>query len=218
MKTAPNNSIKPYLIPVVAIAIISLVLFALVGFNYDNLSTIITSYGLVGVAVYMIVGVCSVVFAPLSTIPFWPAIYGAYGFIGAVFVTWLSGLIGSILNYYLAAVFGRPIIKRLVGDQALNEIDKIAALVGRKGLIMVRTIGNASFDYASYACGLARFDFKSYLIITAGATLVWNLVTFYLIGKAISLSVIPSIAIMLGMYFTLVLIGVRVWRHYLAQK
>lgn len=208
-------SSKLILVPTLLIFVISILFLALAGFDYGNLSNFVTSYGVWGAIVYILMGALSIVVAPTSVIPLWPAVLGAYGFWGAVGLTWISGMIGAAANYYIAKVFGRPVVKKLVGEKALIEVDRIAKIVGWKGLVVVRTIGNASFDYASYAFGLARFNFKNYLIVTAVTTLFWDMAVFYFLKKAISLTLIPSIAVMVGMYFLAVFVGIKVWRRYM---
>ncbi|OGM13962.1 hypothetical protein A3D84_02525 [Candidatus Woesebacteria bacterium RIFCSPHIGHO2_02_FULL_42_20] len=215
MKSSNKFSSKLILIPTLLVVAISFLILTISGFNYDNLSGLVTSYGVLGAVFYMALGVLSIVLAPTSTIPLWPVVLGAYGFWVAVILTWVSGIVGAIVNYYIAKIFGRPVVKKLIGEKALSEVDRIAGIVGWKGLVVVRTIGNASFDYASYAFGLAKYNFKSYLAVTAITTFFWDAAVFFFLGKAISLTLIPSIAVMIGMYFLAVFIGVKVWRYYL---
>src|SRR3989344_855386 len=123
MKSSNKFSSKLILIPTLLVVAISFLILTISGFNYDNLSGLVTSYGVLGAVFYMALGVLSIVLAPTSTIPLWPVVLGAYGF--------------------------------------------------------------------------------------------WDAAVFFFLGKAISLTLIPSIAVMIGMYFLAVFIGVKVWRYYL---
>src|SRR3989337_160607 len=127
---------KLILVPTLLIFVISILFLALAGFDYGNLSNFVTSYGVWGAIVYILMGALSIVVAPTSVIPLWPAVFGAYGFWGAVSLTWISGRIGAAPNFYIAR-------------------------------------------------------------------------------KAISLTLIPSIAVMVGMYFLAVFVGIKVWRRYM---
>ncbi len=82
----------------------------------------------------------------------------------------LLGIIGSmtaaLLCFYVSKKGGRPLAKKLVGENAINMADDLIQKYGIKVIIISRFIPFISFDVISYASGLVDIDVKSYSIGT----------------------------------------------------
>ena len=83
-----------------------------------------------------------------------------------------SCMLSAILNFWIARRYGRTIVKRLVGSDALQKIDELSGLNERPLLISARVLGYLFFDLISYAVGLTPIGFKKYFTYTAFLTLI----------------------------------------------
>ncbi len=80
------------------------------------------------------------------------------------------GIIGSmsaaLLCFYVSRKGGRPLVKKFVGENAINMADELIQKHGIKVIIISRLIPFISFDVISYASGLVDIDVKKYSIGT----------------------------------------------------
>ena len=82
----------------------------------------------------------------------------------------IMGIIGSmaaaLLCFYVSKKGGRPLVKKFVGDNAIDMADDLIQKHGIKVIILSRFIPFISFDVISYASGLVDIDVKKYSIGT----------------------------------------------------
>ena len=80
------------------------------------------------------------------------------------------GVIGSmaaaLLCFYVSKKGGRPLVKKFVGDKAIDMADDLINKYGIKAIIASRLVPFISFDVISYASGLVDIDLKKYSIGT----------------------------------------------------
>jgi len=80
------------------------------------------------------------------------------------------GIIGSmsaaILCFYVSKKGGRPLVKKFVGENAIDMADDLIQKYGIKVIIISRFIPFISFDVISYASGLVDIDVKKYSLGT----------------------------------------------------
>ena len=80
------------------------------------------------------------------------------------------GVIGSmaaaLLCFYVSKRGGRPLVKKFVGENAIDMADDLIQKYGIKIIIISRFIPFISFDVISYASGLVDLDVKKYSIGT----------------------------------------------------
>ncbi len=80
------------------------------------------------------------------------------------------GIIGSmaaaLLCFYVSKKGGRPLVKKFVGDNAIDMADDLIQKHGIKVIILSRFIPFISFDVISYASGLVDIDVKKYSLGT----------------------------------------------------
>ncbi len=80
------------------------------------------------------------------------------------------GIIGSmaaaLLCFYVSKKGGRPLVKKFVGENAIDMADDLIQKYGIKVIIISRFIPFISFDVISYASGLVDIDVKKYSLGT----------------------------------------------------
>ncbi|MYB22026.1 MAG: TVP38/TMEM64 family protein [Chloroflexi bacterium] len=130
----------------------------------------IDGFGVWGPIVYIAVFAASMLFAPLPTAPMplvAAAVFGpALGFLYTISAT----AIGSTICFWVARRLGRPALRRLTSQRALDKIDELGERLGIRLLIVLRLFPVAGVDYVSYAAGLTQMRFATYIVISVLAS------------------------------------------------
>ena len=130
----------------------------------------IDGFGIWGPVVYIAVFAASMLFAPLPTAPMplvAAAVFGpALGFLYTITAT----AIGSTICFWVSRRLGRPVLRRLTSQRALDKIDELGERLGIRLLIVLRLFPVAGVDYVSYAAGLTQMRFATYIVISVLAS------------------------------------------------
>lgn len=164
-------------------------------FDIQEAKELIISFGILAPIAFVAINVLTIIISPLSSFPLWLASLGIYGFTITFILIVISHIIGSIVNFLIARHFGRPIIKKLAGDNSLDKIDEMSHAIGLKTLFLARLVGGAATDYISYAAGLTSIRLKPYAIISSIVPLPMIFFNVYILDKAIQLQPIYFIAL-----------------------
>ena len=135
---------------------------------------------------------------------------------GLVFGTWRGmlvslsgGLVGAIAAYFLARRFGRVLVEHVVPSTSLAVGDRLMAKYGRWALVLARWIPGVPGDPMSYAAGLTRVPFTTFLVATTVGLVPANLATAYF-GDQVAGNV-PIAAWLAGL--AAVVLALIVWRR-----
>ena len=95
----------------------------------------------------------------------------ANGLAFGVFWGWMLSLFGHVLAaavcFWISRALGRVPVEVLVGRTGLQSADRWFARWGLYAVFVGRLIPGVAFDVISYAAGLTRMRFRSFLIATA---------------------------------------------------
>lgn len=108
----------------------------------------------------------SMLFAPIPTAP--APIIAATVFGGALgfLYTLIGTAIGSAICFWLARKLGRPALRRLMSQAAVDKVDELGERLGLRLLIVLRLFPIAGVDYVSYAAGLTQMRFGIYIVVS----------------------------------------------------
>ena len=169
-----------------------LILFAFVLCGVFLLSTLVTparvesitgAAGQFGPLLLGLLLLSTQVFAPLSGTPVMLVSIKLYGYPQSMAVLYVSCLVSSALNFWIARRFGRNLLAKLVGEKTLATIDQLSELNERTLLVSFRVFGYSFFDLVSYAVGLTRISFGKYFAYTALLTLIPFTVQYFLFSR-----------------------------------
>ena len=112
----------------------------------------------------------SMLFAPVPTAP--APIIAATVFGGALgfLYTLIGTAIGSAICFWLARKLGRPMLRRLMSQGAVDKVDELGERLGLRLLIVLRLFPIAGVDYVSYAAGLTQMRFGIYIVVSVLAS------------------------------------------------
>lgn len=90
-----------------------------------------------------------------------------FGFWGATLLSSLGILAGSIFNYYIGRILGRPFVERLVKPEVLSRMEK-AASSGRQaaGFFLLYVIPSIPKDALTYVVGMSRVSLPLFIAIS----------------------------------------------------
>ena len=128
-------------------------------------------FGPLAVITYTIV---SHIFAPLAGTPGILLSVVLFGLPRTMVYMYFASMISASLCFWIARRFGRGWVVRLVGKEAMAEVDRFVESSGTQILVLSRIFGFSLFEIISYAAGLTTISFKKYFAITAVFTLIPN--------------------------------------------
>jgi len=122
--------------------------------------------GFVGILIFILIMAIQGLLVPIPS----EIVLLATGIIWGVFGGGVMGIVGSmaaaLLCFYISKKGGRPLVKKFVGDKAIDLADNFIHKYGMGAIIVARFLPFIAFDPISYASGLVDMDVKKYSIGT----------------------------------------------------
>jgi uncharacterized membrane protein YdjX (TVP38/TMEM64 family) len=191
------------------------VILSVVGYEYyhryiyvfrdpNRIKDIIMSYGEYGVSVFLLIQVLQVVafFIPGEIIQ----IAGGYIY-GTLFGSILSIIgitAGSVIDYGIARVYGRPLIDKIVSKRHLKFFDKVLHLGSVNSIVfLLYLIPGIPKDILAYICGVSSISLKNFVLCSTFARLPGIIVSAYFGAKMYSGNkiLLVSIAVVMILLF-----------------
>ena len=90
---------------------------------------------------------------PISAVPLIPIISNSYGIFAAFIVTLAGWFLGAFISFWLAKTFGKPLIKKLISLDKLEQFEKLFPEKHKFfGLVLVRIL--VPLDALNYFLGI----------------------------------------------------------------
>jgi uncharacterized membrane protein YdjX (TVP38/TMEM64 family) len=153
-----------------------LVLFGFIFFLQDTVIPYLNSSGLkdflieypsYGAFLVIVYTAISHVIAPLLGAPVTLLSTAVFGIVKTTLYIYIGSIISTVLCFYIARIFGRKTVIKLIGSKKVDEIDQFIDHAGTKTLVISRLIGFSFFEIVSYAFGLTLIPFWKYFWISA---------------------------------------------------
>lgn len=117
--------------------------------------------------VFILVKISTYVFAPLSSGPIQLSAGILFGLWPGTFYTLIGEVIGGSISFLIARRFGRPIVRRLVGEDGLKRVDSFYETVGEwRSLLYARLFLFSIYDFISYAAGFTPIKLRAYVLVS----------------------------------------------------
>lgn len=170
----------------------------------ETLREQIASLGTFSPLVFILLNVISVVISPIPGFPFYLAGLALYGFPLVGIYILIGDLIGASISFWIARIFGRPVVGKLIGKKSMKKVDEISHKIGGQMLLVFRLFWGSLFDLISYAAGLTSVDFKNYFLITLLGDIPPLFLSLYLFDKTINNLVLLGTVVWIA-YFTMLI-------------
>jgi uncharacterized membrane protein YdjX (TVP38/TMEM64 family) len=170
----------------------------------ERIQEAIAAAGALGPLLYIAIKALTYVFAPLTAGPLQLTAGLLFGVVPGIAFSLIGEVIGGSINFWIARIWGRALVVRLAGAGSMSRIDSFYQdyLSGVGPLAVSRLLFFSFFDIISYAAGLTRLPYSSYLfvavvvglipttlIVLSGTLLIDNpalILALFLAGSALS--------------------------------
>lgn len=179
--------------------------------NPAGVAEYIRGFGIWGPLVSATLMVLQSVAAPLPAFVITFANGMIWGWIAGAALSWSSAMAGAALCFWIARIFGRPVVEKFVGGSSALEVsDMFFKKYGDRTVVVARLLPFVSFDLISYGAGLTEMGFWRFFIATGIGQLPATLVYSYLAsvgGAATSIKVLlyvfigTAVLMIIGMSF-----------------
>ena len=132
----------------------------------EALQETLEGLGILGPLVLGLILLVTYILAPLNGTPFLLVGFYLYGS-NIVFFSSIAAWGSSIINFWIARRWGRPLVKKMVGIKNINRIDKLTINYGFLAIFSLRVLTGALQDFVSYAAGLTTIKFTRYFLATS---------------------------------------------------
>lgn len=141
--------------------------FALVqAIGAERLREAVVAAGPLAPVVYVLLKAITVVVTPLTGTPLRLAAGTLFGFWEGVALSVLGTVLGGSTNFWVARIFGRRAVLRLLGPRGLVRVDPLLGrLADWRALVLVRVVLAPLWDVVSYGVGLTRLRFRTYFLV-----------------------------------------------------
>lgn len=169
-------------IPVVATMAFSYFLQIYFSNNQTAIVQLFSQYRSSVILLYILLQSIAIIFPPLGGMIFLLALIAVIG-PRAIFVSYFVTTPCYILNFVLAKKYGRPLVEKIVGKEALSKFDHLTRDAGIPALIALKIFLGGAFDYISYVTGLTKISLKDFVKVNILAgmpgTFLMYLIFFY---------------------------------------
>lgn len=141
-------------------------------FNVRDLRTLLRSLGPWGAPAVVVMIALVIVFVPVPTIPIEIVAGLVYGIVAGSLLVLTGHMIGALFAFMISRVFGRPLLRRWLGDSAVSKLDPLASQSGFWYVFYMRLLPLFDFKLVSYAAGLTPMRTRSYMLATLSGIFV----------------------------------------------
>lgn len=171
-----------WLLVVVAIILVAGSFF----FKFEDVSAVVKNAGALGPLVLILLKASTIVFAPISGSPLYPLSGALFGIGPGILYIFLGDLVGAVISFWISRHFGQKVVIRFLSKGNVAFLSTALEYIGTvKGLIITRVLFSPLPEVVSYAAGLSRLPFLTFISIHSAIGLI---PTTLLVGFGASLA------------------------------
>jgi uncharacterized membrane protein YdjX (TVP38/TMEM64 family) len=180
-------------IPVITTIAFSYLLQIYFSNNQGQVVGLFSQYKSSVIFLYILLQSLAIVFPPVGGMVFLLALIAVIG-PKAIFVSYFVTTPCYILNFVLAKKYGRPLVEKIVGKEALIKFDHLTQDAGLPALVALKIFLGGTFDYIAYAVRLTQITLKDFVKINvlAGIPGTFLLYFIFLYSKNITSGLVLS--------------------------
>lgn len=135
--------------------------------SMDQLATFLRSFGWWAPVVSILLMVVQSVAAPLPSFLLAAANGIVFGVFWGSVISWIGGMAGAAIIFYLARWWGYPFVSKVTGKaDLLKKVEEFSGNYGFLQILTARLLPSISFDLVSYLAGLSRIRAFAFLLAT----------------------------------------------------
>ena len=198
------KNLNKLLLTALFIAIFFIVVSYLVQTNLEKIKSIIEINIYLGIIVFMLLEVASIVVAPLTTVPFLPIASNVFGWQLTAFLSIISWTTGSMIAFLIGKKYGKGFVKKYSSmDIGLEK------LISKKHLFFVIVVLKIAIptDIISYSLGIFT-NIKTKMFFQTSIGIIPN--AFFLAYLGTLPTIFQIIGFALGLIFVLVILFIAI--------
>ncbi len=169
----------------------------------EAVSGLILEYGNWSFLAYVLITIVATVVAPLTSVPLLPILVATWGPLLTIVLSVFGWTIGSVIAFWVARKFGKPLVSRFF---SLEKLEKIENKIPEKNLFwwLIFLRMTVPVDVLSYALGLfSKISWRIYIPTTFFGTIPAVVIFVYFGGLSfeIQLGVFLIVAVILLFVF-----------------
>ena len=135
--------------------------------DLKDIQKYIEGWGYFGPWVFIILKASTIIIAPIIGGPIYLIAGPLFGFWNAFYYSMIGDIIGSSIAFGLSRLYGRRIINLFFSKGLVNLMEKLLSKMGTwKGLLYARLLLFTLHDLISYAAGLTKIKFLTFILIS----------------------------------------------------
>jgi uncharacterized membrane protein YdjX (TVP38/TMEM64 family) len=143
----------------------------------EEILKVIVDAGFMAPIVYIFIHLLTYIFAPISGTSVTAIGFFLFGE-KVVIYSYITVILSSVTNFYIARRWGSRIVEKLVGNEALNKYVGFVNDHGYTTLILARVFLHGFSDITSYFAGLSKMKFLPYFLISVIASIPGTIVMY----------------------------------------
>ena len=141
--------------------------------DLENIRETIEQLGVVGPLVYIILKASTIVISPLVGAPLYLIAGPLFGFWKGFLYSMIGDILGTTAAFYLSRLYGKRIINFFFSGRLIRLIEKVLSKIEDwKGLLYSRLVLFVLHDVISYAAGLTRIRFSTFITVSIMAFII----------------------------------------------
>ncbi len=169
--------------PVVLTIFVSAILQVVVLSDTERIANFLLSFGSWFLIAYILIQFTTIVIAPIGGAFIWLPMMAILGPAKGMLLAYLVVTPAYFVNFYLAKRFGRKVVKRLIGEKALEKIDHISEDAGTTTFVILKVLQGGYFDYVSYAAGLTKMSWRTFTLINVLGGIPSAYITYFTLSR-----------------------------------
>lgn len=165
------KKLQPYKDLIGNVATLVLVFVAILtvfyAFDLSDVRSFVDRFGIWAPVVFALTKASTIVFAPLSGSPLYPAAGALFGFWKGFSIIMLGDILGGSITFYISRTYGVRIAERFMKSEASlmrKVLDQLGTL---KGFIFARLCFSPMPEIICYAAGLTKMSFWRFIVVHA---------------------------------------------------
>ncbi|MHA1412667.1 MAG: TVP38/TMEM64 family protein [Promethearchaeota archaeon] len=126
----------------------------------------IFNLGFIGILLFLIIMGVQGLLVPIPSEIILLATGIIWGFIGGGIMGITGSMCAAMLCFYISKKGGRPLVKKFIGEKAIDMADNFIRKYGMGAILIARFLPFVAFDPISYVSGLVDIDVKKYALGT----------------------------------------------------
>jgi uncharacterized membrane protein YdjX (TVP38/TMEM64 family) len=195
---------------------LSLVLQFSVLTQSEKVASWLGQFGNYVILVYILIQALTIIIAPIGGQFLQVAMLALFPAHQAFFIIYLTVTPLYLFNFLISRKYGRPLVSKVVGKKALDEIDKLSEDFGSVTLIILKVFQSGLFDYLSYAAGLTKISFKHFALINIFAGIPAVFIAYFVFTRFDNLTF--GVLALIGMSAILGAVAIYLKQKYRQKK